>query len=137
MTDSSIGRLHRTAFCALKHTRSSHYPPIYSDSGLSFDASFKVHRGEDLALEVEGGRILRGTSSSSLGAGGGEGTSLQRKQGGGKTLLGTTNSSSGQLHLTTFCALKTYAQQSLPSRSMLLWKYEGGRAWTLRWEMAG
>ena len=39
MTDSSIGRLYRTTFCALKHTCSSHYPAIYLDSGLSFDAS--------------------------------------------------------------------------------------------------
>ena len=116
VTDSSIERLHRTTFCALKHTRSRHYPAVCLDSGLSFDASFKVHRGEDLALEVEGGRILRGTSSSSLGAGGGEGTSLQRKQGGGKTLLGTTNSSIGQLHCITLLCVETYARQSLPSR---------------------
>ena len=46
MTDSSIGKLHRTTFCALKHTRSSHYPVIYLDSGLSFDASLAVRSGE-------------------------------------------------------------------------------------------
>ena len=35
MTDSSIGRLHRATFCALKHVRSSHYHAIHLDSRLS------------------------------------------------------------------------------------------------------
>ena len=47
-TDSSIGQLHRTAFCVLKHTRGRHYPAIYLDSGLSFGASWKVFRGRRL-----------------------------------------------------------------------------------------
>ena len=34
-TDSSIGRLHRATFCALKHVRSSHYHAIHLDSRLS------------------------------------------------------------------------------------------------------
>ena len=109
MTDSSAGRLHRTTFFALKHTCSSHYPAVYLDSGLSFDASLQVHRREDLALRWKVAVVLRGTSSSSSwGAGGGEGTSLQplRKQDGGETLLGMTDSGTRQLHRTTFCALK-------------------------------
>ena len=47
-TDSSFGRLHLTTLCALKHARSSHYPAMSVDSGLSFDASLQVRRGEDL-----------------------------------------------------------------------------------------
>ena len=39
-TDSIIGQLHRTTLCALKHTRSSHYPAIDLDSGLSFRCFF-------------------------------------------------------------------------------------------------
>ena len=52
--------------------------------------------------------VRRGKSSGIISgeAGGGEGIPLQRKQGSGKTLLGTTDSSIGQLHRTTFCALK-------------------------------
>ena len=69
MTDSRIGRLHRTTFCALKLTRSSHHPAIYWDSGLSFDACLEVHRREDLAHAVGGGRVLRGISSGSGGSG--------------------------------------------------------------------
>ena len=51
---------------------------------------------------------MRGKSIgiTSWGAGSGEGTSLQRKQEGGETLPGTTDSSLGRLHRTTFCALK-------------------------------
>ena len=58
-TTDSI-RQHRTAFCALQHTRSSYKPAIhYVNSGLSFDASSKVYKGEDLALAAEGGRARR------------------------------------------------------------------------------
>ena len=115
VTDSSIERLHRTTFCALKHTRSRHYPAVCLDSGLSFDASLQVHRREDLALRWKVAVVLRGTSSSSSwGAGGGEGTSLQRKQEGGETLPGTTDSSIGQLHRTTFCALKRMRSSHYP-----------------------
>ena len=56
-TTDSIRRQHRTAFCTLKHTRSSYKLAIYYvDSGLSFDASSEVHGGEDLALAAGGGR---------------------------------------------------------------------------------
>ena len=41
-TADSIKQQYRTAFCALKHTRSSYKPAIYMDSGLSFDASSEV-----------------------------------------------------------------------------------------------
>ena len=58
-TTDSIRQQHRTAFCALKHTRSSYKPAIYYvDSGLSFDASSEVYRGKDLALAAGG---VRGT----------------------------------------------------------------------------
>ena len=104
---------------------------------MSFDASLEMYRGEDLALAVEGGRVLRGISSGIIGwgAGGGEGTSLQplRKQDGGETLLGMTDSGTRQLHRTTFCALKQRAAVTTQPfiwrpdcRSMLLWKYLGG-----------
>ena len=36
---------------------------------MSFDAYLEVRRGEDLTLAVEGGRVLRGISSGSWGAG--------------------------------------------------------------------
>ena len=50
-TADSIRQQHRTAFCALKHTRSSYKATIYCvDSGLSFDASSDVYGGEELAL---------------------------------------------------------------------------------------
>ena len=44
-TCGSIEQVSRKTFCALKHTRSSHYPAIYLDSGLSFDASLEVFWG--------------------------------------------------------------------------------------------
>ena len=39
-TDTSIRQQYRTAFCALKHTRSSYEPAINMDSGLSIDTFF-------------------------------------------------------------------------------------------------
>ena len=59
-------------------------------------------------LAVGDGRVMRGKSIGIISgeAGGGEGIMLQRKHGGGKTLPGTTDSSLGRLHRTTFCALK-------------------------------
>ena len=47
-TDTSIKQQYRTAFCALKHTRSSYKPAIYMDSGLSFGASSGVYGGGGL-----------------------------------------------------------------------------------------
>ena len=45
-TTDSITQQHPTAFCALKHTRSSYKPAVYYvDSGLSFDASSEVYGG--------------------------------------------------------------------------------------------
>ena len=59
MTDS-IRQEHRTALCALKHTRSRYKLAIsYVDIGLSFDASSEVYGGEDLALAAGGGRARR------------------------------------------------------------------------------
>ena len=57
--DSSIQQiyLHRTAFCALKHTRSSYKPAIYMDSGLSFDASSEVFERRTWPLQLEGVRL--------------------------------------------------------------------------------
>ena len=51
--------IHYTAFCALKHRRSSYKLAIYMDSGLLFDASSEVYGGEDLALAAGGGRARR------------------------------------------------------------------------------
>ena len=51
-TDRSIKQQYHTAFCVLKHTRSSYKPASYMDSGLWFDASSEVLGGEDLALAV-------------------------------------------------------------------------------------
>ena len=78
----------------MKHARSSHYPAIYLDSGLSFDAvdtSLEVRRGEDLALAVGDGMVRRSESGGIVGWGAGDEDDipLQRKQGGEKTLLGT------------------------------------------------
>ena len=47
-TTDSIRQQHRTAFCALKHTRSSYKPAVYYvDSELSFDVSSQVYGGKD------------------------------------------------------------------------------------------
>ena len=55
-----IKQQYRTAFCALKHTRSGYKLAIYYvDSGLLFDASSEVYGGEDLALAAGGGRAKR------------------------------------------------------------------------------
>ena len=63
-TADSIEQQYRTAFCALKHTRSSYKPATYYvDSGLSFDASSGVYGGEDLALAVGSGKFRGGSSS--------------------------------------------------------------------------
>ena len=52
--DSIIRQQHRTAFCALKHTRSSYKQAIYYvDSGLSFDASWEVCRRRTWPLRLE------------------------------------------------------------------------------------
>ena len=51
--------------------------------------------------------MVRRSKSGSIigwGAGDGQGIPLQRKQGGEETLLGTTDSSVGQIHRTTFGA---------------------------------
>ena len=45
-TTDSIEQQYRTAFCALKHTRSSYKTVIFMDDGLSFDASSEVYAGE-------------------------------------------------------------------------------------------
>ena len=58
-TTDSIWQQYRTAFCALKHTRSSYKPAIYVDGGLSFDASSEVYGGGDLVLAAGGGRAWR------------------------------------------------------------------------------
>ena len=59
-TTNSIKQQHRTAFCALKHPRSSYKLAFYYvDSGSSFDASSEVYAGEDLALTAGGGRARR------------------------------------------------------------------------------
>ena len=58
-TADSIKQQNRTAFCALKHTRSSYKLAIYMDSGLLFDASSEVYGGEDLALAAGGGRAMK------------------------------------------------------------------------------
>ena len=50
---SSIKQQYRTAFCALKHTRSSYKPAIYMDSGLSFDASSEVFERRTWPLQLE------------------------------------------------------------------------------------
>ena len=48
-TTDSIRQQHRTAFGALKHTRSSYkLVTYYVDGGLSFDASSEVYRGGGL-----------------------------------------------------------------------------------------
>ena len=53
---------HRTAFCALKHTRNSYKPAICMDGGLSFDASSEeVYAGEDSALAVGSGKDRGGS----------------------------------------------------------------------------
>ena len=63
-TDSSIKQQYRTAFCALKQTRSSYIPAIYYVySGLSSDASSEVCGGEHLALAFGSGKVRGGRSS--------------------------------------------------------------------------
>ena len=56
-TDGSTKQQYRTAFCGLKHTRSSYKPAIYfMDSELPFDAFSEVLGEEDLNLAAGGGR---------------------------------------------------------------------------------
>ena len=62
-TADSIKQQYRTAFCALKHTRSSYKPDIFMDSGFSFDASSEVYGGEDMALAVGSGKLMGGRGS--------------------------------------------------------------------------
>ena len=94
---------YRTAFCALKHTRSSYKPAINVDSRLPFDASSEVYGSEDLALAVGSGKD-RGGGRSALGeevkrAG------SQREQGGRNSSLATPDSSIKQQSRTVFRAL--------------------------------
>ena len=103
-TADSIKQQYRTAFCAMKHTRSSYKPAIYMDRGLSFDASSEVYGGKDLVLEVESAKLMGGRGSVF-----GEGVKRagsQRERDGGDTFLATTDTSIKQHNRTAFCALK-------------------------------
>ena len=102
-TDTSTTQQYRTAFCALKHTRSSYKPATFTDSGLSFDASSEVYGGEDLD-RADGSGKLKGGSGSVLGEGM-KRARPQRGRDGGKSFLATTDSI-WQRHRTAFCALK-------------------------------
>ena len=83
---------HRTAFCALKHTRSSYKPAIYmDDNGLSFNASSEVFRGKDLAFTVGGGKVR--TGSSTVWEGGMKRAHLQTERDGGDSFVDTADSS--------------------------------------------
>ena len=102
-TDSNTKQQYRTAFCALKHTRSSYKPAIFIDSGLSFDASSEVHGGKDLNHAVGSGKLKGGSGSVS-----GEGMKRagpQRERDGGDSFLATADSIRQQ-HRAAFCALK-------------------------------
>ena len=44
-THSSIDQLHRTTFCAMKHTRSSYKLTIFMDSGFLVDTSLEMLEG--------------------------------------------------------------------------------------------
>ena len=102
-TDTSTKQQYRTAFCALKHTRSSYKPAIFVNSGLSFDAPSEMYGGEDLDLAVGSGKLEGGR-----GGGLGEGVKRagpQRERDGGDSFVATTDSIRHQ-HRTAFCALK-------------------------------
>ena len=60
-----IPQQYRTAFFALKNTRSSYKPAMFMDtsSGLSFDASSEVYGGEDLDRAVGSGKLKGGRGS--------------------------------------------------------------------------
>ena len=102
-TADSIEQQYRTAFCALKYTRSSYKLAIYMDSGLSFDASLKVYGGEDLALAVGSGK-LKGGRGSVFGEGVKRAGS-HRERDGGNSVPATTDSISQQ-HRTAFLELR-------------------------------
>ena len=109
-TNSSVDQQHRTAFCVLKHVRSSYKPAISKDSRVLVDASSGVLGKEDWALAVEGGRV-QGTGSKDSGSTWGEGLEkkieeLQRERDGRGSLLATTDRRVDQQHRTIFCALK-------------------------------
>ena len=115
-TTDSISQQYRTAFCALKHTRSSYKSAIYMDSGLSFDASSEVYGGEDLALAVGSGKREGGR----LGGVYGEGVKRagsQRERDGGNSVPATTDSTSQQ-HRTAFCAFKHTRSSYKPATYM-------------------
>ena len=103
VTTDSISQQHRTAFCGLKHTRSSYKQATYIGNGLSFNASSLVYGVEDLALAIGSGED-RGGSSSVFG-GGVKRVGPQRMQNGGDSFLVTADSIKQQ-YRTTFCALK-------------------------------
>ena len=100
---TSIKQQYRTAFCALKHTRSSYKSAIFMDSGWSFDVSSKVYGGEDLHRAVGSGK-LKGGSGSVLGEGM-KRAGPPRERDGGDSFIATTDSIRQQ-HRTAFCALK-------------------------------
>ena len=103
-TTDGIRQQYCTAFCALKHTRSSYKPDVYyMDIGLSFDASSEVYGGEDLALAVGIGKGRGG--SSSVREEGVKRAGPQRERDGGDFFLATTDSIKQQ-YRTAFCALK-------------------------------
>ena len=85
----------------VKNTRSSFKPAIYLNSGLSLDASSKVHGGEDFALEVGGGKVRSGNSR--VWDGGVTRAELQKGRDGGNSLLATADSSIRQQQ--RFCSL--------------------------------
>ena len=88
---SSIKQQYRTAFCELKHTRSSYKPRIYVDSGKPFDDSSEVFQGKDLTIAVGSDKVRGG--SSSVWEEGMKRTEPQRERDGGDSSLTTTDSS--------------------------------------------
>ena len=102
-TGSSIKQQYRTVFCALNHTRSSFKPAIYyADSGLSFDASSEVYRGEALVLAAGSDKGRGG--SISVWEEGVKRAGQQRERDGGDSFLAATDSIEQQ-YRTAFCAL--------------------------------
>ena len=115
-TTDSISQQYRTAFCALKHIRSSYKSDIYVDSGLSFDASSEVYAGEDLALAVGSGKREGGRLSCDFGevvkrAG------SQRQRDGGNSVPATAQGIK-QRYRTAFCALKHTRSSDKPTTFM-------------------
>ena len=117
-TANSIKQHSRTAFCALKHTRSSFKPAIYSDSGLSIDASSEVYGREGLAFAAGSDKLMGGRCSVF-----GEGVKRAGSQSFKSMNLGFKSNLFARIRYAVESFVESYVESSVEPRCKRRFKY--------------